>query len=79
MRIIKIIESKKWKNKLTGQYVSIYGSIPWVNDEEKSQWEIISVGFTWQLDNGTTGLGRIPAKTMSEAIEVMNNFNKARE
>lgn len=76
MRIIEVIESRRWKNIKTGSTASIYGSVPYANEEEKQHWTIESCGYTWRLDNGTTGLGRMPAKTRDEALEVMNAFNK---
>lgn len=75
MRVLEVIESKCWKHKVTGQTVSIYGAVPYVNETEKQNWEIVSRGFTWRLDNGTIGLGRMPTKTRDEALEVMNKIN----
>lgn len=76
MKIIKIVESKHWINKITGQKASIYGAVPYTNEVDKQNWCIETVGFTWQLDNGTIGLGRAPAKTYEEAKEVMDIVNK---
>lgn len=75
MRVEKIIESKHWKNKMTGETASIYGAVPYWNDAKKNQWSIETRGYTWKLDNGTIGLGRKPVKTYAEAKEVMNKIN----
>ena len=75
MRVIDVIESKRWHHKPTGRMVSIYGACPWFGDAEKVEWEMINVGWTWRCDDGTVGLCRVPAKTKEEAIEVMNRFN----
>lgn len=75
MKIVNIIPSKHWKNAVTGATTSIYGSVPYVNEQDKANWQIVIRGYTWQLDNGTVGLGRQPAKTMNEALEVMKQFN----
>ena len=75
MKIIKIIESKRWINNITKHTASIYGSVPYANKTERQNWSIQVVGYTWQLDNGTIGLGRRPAKTIQEAIKIMNEFN----
>ena len=75
MRILEIIESKHWVNAVTGQTASIYGSVPYFGEVDKSQWSVVVRGYTWRLDNGTVGLGRQPAKTMSEALEIMQRFN----
>jgi hypothetical protein len=75
MRIIEVIPAKRWKNTITGATASIYGAVPWSSDSEKQQWTLETVGFTWRVDNRTVGIGRVPAKTEEEAIEVMERFN----
>ena len=75
MKVIGIIPSRRWKNARTGVTASIYGSLPYVNEAQKAEWSIVQVGFTWQMDNGTVGLGRVPAKTMEEAVQVMDQVN----
>lgn len=75
MRILEVIESKHWRNKVTGQTASIYGAMPYASSADKANWELATGGFTWRNDNGTIGLGRVPAKTREEALEVMRKFN----
>lgn len=75
MKIVEIVESKVWKNKLTGDTASIYGSVPYTRDTDAVNWQIVTRGYTWRLDNGTVGLGRVPAKTLEEATKVMEKFN----
>lgn len=75
MKILEVIESRAWQNKNTGQKVSIYGALPYTTQAGKLNWELITTGWTWRLDNGTVGLGCIPAKTRSEAVERMKVFN----
>lgn len=75
MKITGIIESRVWNNKQTGMRASIYGACPWTQESDKPNWEMIVVGFTWTLDNGTVGLGRVPAQTREEAEKVMVEFN----
>ena len=75
MKILEVIESKHWVNNSTGATASIYGAVPWTTEKEKAQWKIETRGYTWRLSNGTIGLGRVPAKTMNEALEVMELFN----
>jgi len=77
MRIIEVIESKHWVNRETGQTASIYGSVPWTGNGDKSNWHLESRGWTWRLDNGTVGLGRQPVKTYQEALDIMVTINKA--
>ena len=73
MKVIEVIESKRWKNTKTGQTASIYGAVPYQGDQ--GPWIIETVGWTWRLDNGTVGLGRMPAKTRAEAEEIMRKVN----
>lgn len=75
MRIIKVIESKHWVNKVTGATASIYGAIPYTNETEKQNWEVKTRGWTWMASNGTIGIGRQPADTYESAIEIMNKIN----
>jgi hypothetical protein len=70
MRIVKVIPSRVWRDVTTGKTASIYGCKP-----EGGDWFIETVGWTWLNDNGTVGLGRVPAKTESEAIEIMDRIN----
>lgn len=78
MKIIEIVESKQWQNIETGQTASIFGAVPYSSDKDKKQWRIISRGYTWRLDNGTVGLGRMPVKTLNEALKIMHEFNKGK-
>lgn len=75
MKVIEVIASRVWINRKTGQRVSPYGACPWASRLERADWEMFTVGFTWALDNGTIGLGRVPAKTMEEAVAVMRQVN----
>lgn len=75
MRILEVIESKRWKNNKTGATASIYGAVPYTSETEKQEWSIETVGFTWRKSDGTIGLGRPPAATYEEAINVMNRIN----
>lgn len=64
----EIIESKRWKHT-SGKTASIYGSCPYINDQDKNEWHIEKVGFTVRnLKTGTVGTARIPFKTYEEAV-----------
>lgn len=76
MKVVEVIESKHWINAKTGQTASIYGSVPYTSELDRSNWSIVVRGYTWRLDNGTIGLGRQPVKTIEEAEEIMSKFNK---
>jgi hypothetical protein len=75
MKVLEVIESKVWVNKKTGLRVSPYGACPWTSEADRINWTLETVGYTWRNDNGTIGLGRVPAKTREEAIEVMEKVN----
>jgi hypothetical protein len=75
MKIVEVIESRVWINKLTNMRVSPYGACPWTRESDKPNWELITEGWTWRNDNGTVGLGRMPAKTREEAEQVMQACN----
>jgi len=75
MYIVKVIESRRWKNSKTGQTASIYGAVPYYSEKDKADWEIETIGYTWANSDGTIGLGRVPVKTEQEAIDVMNRIN----
>lgn len=79
MRIIQVIESKRWKNKLTGASASAVGAHPSTSKADDKHWEVVAVGWTWERSNGCVGLGRKPAATRNEAIEVMNRVNERSE
>lgn len=76
-KILEVIESKIWKNKVNGREASIYGAHPASSPAKRAEWEIVTRGYTWRNDNGTVGLGRLPAKTRAEAEEVMKRWNAA--
>ena len=76
MKIKKVIEAKHWINKVTGQTASVYGAIPYTSLADKNNWEIATVGWTWVRSDGCIGLGRTPAKTKLEAIDIMNRINE---
>jgi len=76
MKILEVIESKRWKNNKTQATASIYGSVPYCTDLDKPNWHIETAGWTWRMDNGTIGLGRVAAKTKEEALEIMEAFNE---
>jgi hypothetical protein len=74
----EIVESKQWIC-VDGRTASIYGSVPYTNDTDKSNWSIEVVGYTIRNNNtGTVGLGRKPFKTMYEAVEHLRKLNIAK-
>lgn len=75
MRILEVIESRRWRNITTGDTASLYGAVPYTSESDKPNWIVETVGWTWRNDNGTIGLGRVPAKTREEALEVMESVN----
>lgn len=81
MRILQVIPYRVWRNKETGQKVSPFGSLPYgifAPKTEVEKWEMVTLGWTHQMDNGTTGFGRPPCATHEEALKVMDSFNAKR-
>jgi hypothetical protein len=64
----RVIESKRWVNKMTGATASVYGAVPWSSGADKPNWSVETVGWTVEdMKNGTVGIGRPPWKSKSEA------------
>lgn len=74
MRIIRVIESRIWRNEATGRTASIYGAAPWIGPKT-NEWNMVHNGWTWEMDNNTIGMGRVPAKTRDEAQAIMDDIN----
>ena len=74
MKVLAVIPSQRYRH-ISGRTASIYGACPWTSQADKANWTLETSGWTWEMDNGTIGLGRVPAKTRAEAIEVMNAIN----
>ena len=65
----EILQHKFWRNKESGQTVSIYGSLPYWSKSEAPKWDVIIDGFTIK-DNvfNTVGIPfKTPFKTENEA------------
>lgn len=43
---LEIIPRRFWKNIQTGQVASFYGAVPYVNDDDKNNWQLIEDGFS---------------------------------
>lgn len=76
MIILEVIPAKRYRNIIDGRTCSIYGAVPWYSDSDKANWKIEQYGYTWRTDQGTIGLGRVPASTYNDALEIMNRINK---
>jgi hypothetical protein len=65
----EVIESKSWRNNVTGARASIYGACPWTSERERPEWEIVVNGFTVRNPyTGEVGVCR-PAWATREAAE----------
>lgn len=71
----EVIESKQWQSD-DGRTASIYGSVPWKNENDKKKWKIVTVGYTIR-DNksGTVGMGRRPFSDKSDAEKYAEKLN----
>lgn len=79
MKVVRVIESRVWRH-VSGATASIYGAVPWTGatGNQREHWTMVTQGYTWEMSNGTIGLGRVPAKTREEAEEVMRKINARR-
>lgn len=74
---IEVIPYRVWIRD-DGKRASIYGAAPWRSKEEKARWTMETRGYTWKDNHtNTTGLGRVPAKTLEDAQEIADKFNAA--
>lgn len=69
----EVIEARRWKHTgnaaqpATGRTASVYGSVPWVSEADRSAWTLEVVGYTIKHPDGTVGIGRPPFATREEA------------
>lgn len=79
MNVWEVIERKKWVNKHTKQETSIYGSVPYTNEEEKQNWFIKVSGYTLKNNlHNTVGAACVPLggfATLQEAQTKCNRLN----
>lgn len=75
MKIIEVIKAHHWRHKATGETAPLLRDAPLPGDTDTGDWEAVTEGYTWLLDNGTVGLGRRPAATRAEAEAVMLKVN----
>lgn len=72
----KVIPSRRWQH-VSGRTASVYGAVPYVSDADKADWEIVTVGYSIQNDDGTVGQGRPPYATEAEAQAVLDRNPQA--
>ena len=70
MRVTGVIQSKHWRDKITGQTCSIYGVCPF-NDPE-----LVVTGWTTMMSNNTVGRGRQPFETREVAEQFASDWNR---
>jgi hypothetical protein len=59
-----------------GLKASVYGACPWLNDNERDRWTIVTNGWTWWDDmTNTVGMGRAPVATQAEAETLASGWN----
>lgn len=77
MKVINVIPSRRWRHNTNGRAVSIHSSCPWsgAKGDTRADWSIETAGWTWEMDNGTVGIGCAPAKTREEAEEIARKIN----
>ena len=77
MYVVNVIPNRCWKNKVTEQTVSLYGSVPYLSEAEKDNWEVVEKGYTTENNNGTVGGMQCINSSMSreEVVERVNKWN----
>jgi hypothetical protein len=70
---------KQWKHS-SGRTASIYGSVPYVSEADKAEWEVVDQGFTiyWHGD-GTVCYNGEPFKDEAEAQAFADDWNAKRK
>lgn len=75
MKIVQVIPHYVRVHKDGKRQMSIYGAGP----VDPENWTTVQKGWTHELEDGTTGLGRRPCATYEEAVKVMHRFNSVHE
>lgn len=84
----EVIEARRWRhtgnaaNPATGRTASVYGSVPWVSENDRSAWTLEVVGWTVKHPDGTTGIGKPPWTDKADAlawVEAHPNFPGMRQ
>ena len=72
----EVVESKRWKNHVTGETASIYGAVPWTRSADEGAWSMETVGWTVRnTRTNTVGVGRVPWGTRTEAQQWADTEN----
>lgn len=64
---------RHWKNKVTGRTASLYGAVPFTNDADRANWEIVDNGFGWH-DHKTNTFHGTAGQSLSEVMERLFKF-----
>lgn len=62
----EVIPHRVWRNTRTERTASMYGAVPY-GENDKHEWELVTVGWTVKHPDGTTGVGRFAFQTKDEA------------
>lgn len=69
----EIVPSRFWKNKITGSTASLYGAVPYTNEADRQNWEIVSNGFVWKDRKTNTYHGQ-SGQTELQVAERLSRF-----
>lgn len=72
MRIVQVIPHYVRVHKDGKRQMSIFGAGPL----DPENWTVEQRGWTHELEDGSTGIGRKPCATKAEAERVMAKFNE---
>jgi len=69
-----VIPWKVWVHT-SGQTASVYGAVPYHNEEQAKEWKMEQRGYTAQWEDGTVGLGHHGScQTEDEVTEIASKF-----
>ena len=73
----KVIERSFFRHK-NGRVVSVYGAVPWGNEIDKKEWELVTEGYTIQNRNGTVGSYGLRNHDFESVVAFVNRMNEKR-
>lgn len=63
----QVVPARQWRHA-NGEVASLYGAVPWTNEVEKANWNVVECGWTvFNPRNGTYGIGRVPWQDRADA------------
>lgn len=75
-KYLSIVPHRIWKHT-DGRTVSIFGAVPYTNNNEDRAWAVVAAGFTvYNSQANTYGIGRAPFESQAEGQAWLDNQRK---